>query len=415
MPDGANVYTEAVVNVNVANIRLEPSIHSPVITQMERGARLPVTGSSGQWIRVLLYNSRLGWISRDIVSVVPNARNRPVQEILVYYTEQEGPELPSSYQSFVANVAEISDVGLFHFRIDRQNPTQVAKLYEFDSSYMRRLVEFGHRHNVKMLPVVSNLLYERGKQGVNKDVIRGMLSTSDNRSTFIANLLMLIQEYGFDGIHIDFEDVYFEDRFLLATFYQELGDALRKRGYHYVVSTPARTSDHPTNPFSASFDYGLIGSAVNEFVAMLYNEHGWPGSGPGPVVSIGWMEKVIRYAMTKMPAGKITAAVSVFGFDFNLTTGKIQYATYAMAMSLASRYGQSIIFDQKSQTPMFRYTDQAGNRHEVWFENAESIRAKLNLAHRLGIRGLALWRLGMEDPNLWNMLKKEFVIKKGEL
>ncbi len=62
---------------------------------------------------------------------------------------------------------------------------------------------------------------------------------------------------------------------------------------------------------------------------------------------------------------------------------------------------------------MFAYTDEAGNQHEVWFENAASIRAKLQLAHRLGIRGIALWRLGMEDPEIWTMLADEFVIAKS--
>jgi spore germination protein len=356
----------------------------------------------------------LGWVSHELVQIVRHGADRPVQEILGYYTEAEGPTLPSSYQSFVSHVDEISEIGLFHFRIDQQNPTQVGKLYEFTDSYMKNLVEFGHRHNIQMLPVVSNLLYEKGKQGVNKEVIRSMLRTSDTRRGFIASLIKLVYTYGFDGIHIDFEDIYYEDRFQLSAFYQELGQALRSRGLHYVVSTPARTSDNPTNPFSASFDYGLIGSQVNEFVAMLYNEHGFPGSGPGPVVSIGWMEKVLRYAMTKMPANKITGAVSVFGFDFNVSTGKNQYATYSSAMQLAQRYNQNVIFDQASQTPMFRYTDAAGHRHEVWFENAESIRAKLSLAHRLGIRGIALWRLGMEDPNMWNTIQRDFVISKAE-
>jgi len=46
------------------------------------------------------------------------------------------------------------------------------------------------------------------------------------------------------------------------------------------------------------------------------------GKPPGPAVTIGWMERVLRYTMSKMPRDKIMAAVSVFGFDFNLTTAE---------------------------------------------------------------------------------------------
>lgn len=409
------VYTEAIVNVDVANIRSYASTSARVVAQMERGARLPVVGSSGDWVQVRLYNGRNGWITRRLVTIVPHGGERPLEEILGYYTEQEGPTLPSSYRDFVEHRDQISDIGLFHFRIDRENPTQVEKFFTFTDDYMRNVVELGHRQNIKMLPVVHNLLYEAGQQGVNKGVIHGMLVTATTRRRFINSLVNLIQTYNFDGIHIDFEDVSFEDRHLLSAFYRELGREMRNQGYYLAVSTPSRTSDQPTNPFSAPFDYAVIGEAANEFVAMLYNEHGWPGSGPGPVVSIGWMEKVIRYALTKMPATKITAAVSVFGFDFNLTRKRNTYVTFEMAMNLARRYGKEIIFDRESQTPMFRYTDAEGNEHEVWFENADSIRAKLNLADRLGIRGIALWRLGMEDPAIWSMLEREFVVRKSML
>ncbi|NHN34095.1 LysM peptidoglycan-binding domain-containing protein [Paenibacillus agricola] len=407
------IYTEVVVIVDRANVRRYAGTGFPVIARMERGTRLPVTGIAGDWIRVRLYNEQTGWIFRDIVNLVPHSGERPVIEIFSYYTEEEGPTLPSSQQFFVEQVNQQSNIGMFHFRIDKENPTQVEKFPVFEDAHMREVVDFGHRHNIKMLATVHNLLYERGKQEANKEVIRQMLATLNTRRAFIQNMIKLLQSYNFDGVNIDFEDVYYEDRELLSAFYRELGQGLKNMGLYYSVAAPSRTSDAPTNAFSAPFNYALLGEVADELVVMLYNEHGWPGSGPGPVVSIGWMESVIRYALTKMPGRKITAAVSVFGFDFNLTTGRNTYATYDMAMNLAKKYNKPVIFDQKTQTPMFAYKDESGNDHEVWFENAASIRAKLQLANRLGIRGLALWRLGMEDPNIWGMIATEFVVEKS--
>ena len=118
----------------------------------------------------------------------------------------------------------------------------------------------------------------------------------------------------------------------------------------------------PFNPFSDPFDYSVIRAAVDQFIVMLYSEHGYrPGSGPGPVVSSGWMTKVIGYTITKMPASKVVAAISVFGFDFNLTTGVNTYVTHARAMELSERYNREVIFDQDTLTPMFSYTDEQGN------------------------------------------------------
>jgi len=81
-------------------------------------------------------------------------------------------------------------------------------------------------------------------------------------------------------------------------------------------------------------------------------------------------------------------------------------------MQLAEKYGKEIIFDEETQTPYFAYTDEDGNEHEVWFENAQSIKAKIDLANELGIKGIALWRLGMEDESMWNMIREDVVIKR---
>lgn len=406
-------YTEAEVRGDRTNIRNAPGPEGRVIAQMNTGARLPVIGGTNEWLLVRLFNGQRGWINRGTVRLRPHTGRRPIVEVLGFYTEEEGPGLPSSEAVFRRNVRSISDIGLFHFRLDRQNPTQIEKFFEFTDSYMRELVRFGHGQNIKMLPVIHNLLYERGNPEVNKEVVGAMLRTPQTRATAIANMIALARRYNFDGIHIDFEDVNMEDSGRLSAFYRELGAALDRERLYMAVSTPSRISDQPTSAFSAPFDYAVIGAATDEFVAMLYNEHGWPGSGPGPVVSIGWMERVLRYAMTKMPASKITAAVSVFGFDFNLRTDRATYVTYTQAMNRAGRYGVEVRFDEATQTPMFAYTDDQGVPHEVWFENADSIRAKMNLAAQLGIRGLALWRLGMEDPAMWPMLEENFVIRKS--
>lgn len=123
------------------------------------------------------------------------------------------------------------------------------------------------------------------------------------------------------------------------------------------------------------------------------------------------MNRVLNYTITRVPRNKVVAAVSVFGFDFNLTTGRNTYVTYAGAVEIAKRYGKDIIFDEETKTPMFSYVDENGNNHEVWFENAESIYAKAELAFNKGIKGIALWRLGMEDNKIWDSMKKDIVVK----
>ncbi len=113
-----------------------------------------------------------------------------------------------------------------------------------------------------------------------------------------------------------------------------------------------------------------------------------------------------------MPSNKVFSDVSVFGFDFNLTTGDAKYVTYDIAIGIAQKYGSQIIFDEKTQTPMFSYTAENGNKHEVWFEDSRSIKSKIDLAYSMKTDGVAFWRLGLEDKNIWKMINDEAVVKR---
>lgn len=405
-------YTEFVVTAERANIRSGPGTNFSIITSVVRTARLPVTATEPGWIRVRLHNRRQGWISRGLGSFRVYDGSKPIMGIVGFYTLQEGPTLPGSYRSFADNTSQLSEVPLFMYRFSSANPTTIEKFGEFPDSDVNLLVSVAHRNNIMIMPVIHNLLYPEGRE-TSRQTVKTMVATPQSRATAIANIIGLIERFDFDGVNIDIEDVYIEDSGRLSAFYTELGREMRSRGYFLSASVPARIRDYPPfNPFSDPFDYGAIGAAVDQFIVMLYNEHGWPGSGPGPVVSSGWMARVIGYTITKMPPSKVVAAISVFGFDFNLTTGRNTYVTYQMASDLARRYNRSIIFDQATLTPMFSYQDEQGNQHEVWFENRDSIIAKTRLAWQMGISGVALWRLGMEDPAVWPAIADEIVVRR---
>lgn len=406
------LYTEVVARGDRVNIRRGPGQTYDVITTVVRTARLPVTASVPGWYRIRLHNGTTGWVSRDFVVLRVHGGEKPITDVVGFYLLEEGPGLPSSFSSFVNNPTQLSEVPLFMWRISAANPTTIEKFVPFTDQDIQTLVAIGHRNNIKMLAVIHNLLYKPGGTTLAKDVIKVLASDPRNRSAFVQNVISLIEQYGLDGVNIDIEDVFIEDSAGVSALYTELGAALKARGYFLSASVPARISDEPFNPFSDPFNYSAIGKAVDQFVVMLYNEHGWPGSGPGPVVSSGWMDRVVTYTKTKMPKEKIVAAVSVFGFDFNLTTKQNTYVTHDAAMNLAQRYNKTVIFDEKTQTPMFAYKDDQGNDHEVWFENAASIRSKVNQAWKLGIAGLALWRLGMEDPAIWPMYARDTVVRK---
>jgi len=81
-------------------------------------------------------------------------------------------------------------------------------------------------------------------------------------------------------------------------------------------------------------------------------------------------------------------------------------------MATARRYQQPISWDERAQVPCFTYVDENGSRHEVYFENASSWAGKLDLAVKYNLGGVAVWRLGLEDPKSWEVLKSKFPGRK---
>jgi LysM repeat protein len=154
-------YTEAVVNTERANIRSGPSTNSRILTSVVRNARLPVIAAQAGWLQVVLHNGNRGWISRNLTSFKTYDGSKPIMGIVGFYTLQEGPALPSSFRSFADNTSQISELPLFMYTFDQNNPTSIAKFGDFTDNDVEILVSITHRNNVMILPVIHNLLYEK--------------------------------------------------------------------------------------------------------------------------------------------------------------------------------------------------------------------------------------------------------------
>ncbi len=68
-----------------------------------------------------------------------------------------------------------------------------------------------------------------------------------------------------------------------------------------------------------------------------------------------------------------------------------------------------LLWDSASQTPWFRWHDGA-SWHQVWFDNAESLGLKYDLAITHNLQGVGMWALGYDGarPELWDQLEAQF-------
>ena len=55
---------------------------------------------------------------------------------------------------------------------------------------------------------------------------------------------------------------------------------------------------------------------------------------------------------------------------------------------------------------MFYYLDESNRDHVVWYLDATTMQDEVTLVDSLGIQNLSLWRMGSEDPEIWNIMER---------
>lgn len=253
---------------------------------------------------------------------------------------------------------------------------------------------------IPLVPTLANVV--QGKW-VYQPVITDILHISGVRAQHVAAIVALVQREHYAGIDIDYEDLVASDRSAFTAFITELAGALHAKGKVLSVDLFAKPTNRGYDQRNLAQDYRAIGQVADQVRLMGYDYH-WAGSGPGPIAPIGWIRAVLSYAKTQIPANKIILGVPLYGYDW--VDGQGTPLSWLQAFQLSERYGMQPHFDAASQSPWFGYTDQAGRRHVVWFENGPSTQAKFEAAESAGIGGVYVWIYGLEDTSIWSALRQ---------
>ncbi|HSH42738.1 MAG TPA: hypothetical protein VK973_11505 [Arenicellales bacterium] len=247
-----------------------------------------------------------------------------------------------------------------------------------------RFQSLARQHDIQAwATVVNDVRHPDGSVDLKSaEVVHAVISNPQRRARHARELAQRIGDDGFDGLHLDYEQVHERHRAGFRAFVGLLADELARRGLGLdVILEPSR------GPRPAA------GTA--RVTVMAYNLHG-PHSGPGPRATPAFARDVApdmdldRYAA---PSVALALAGFVWGGDGSVKAIDWRAAREAVGDGTTQR-GAS------HKVPYARIADG-----EIWYEDAESLDAKWRAAHEGGFRGLALWRLGGNDERLFNWLE----------
>ena len=134
------------------------------------------------------------------------------------------------------------------------------------------------------------------------------------------------------------------------------------------------------------------------------------------VAPIHMVRRVVDYAVSAIPREKISLGIPNYGYDWPLPyeRGVTRARTLGLheAVQLAIFYGAEIQFDEQAQSPYFYYW-QYGIRHEVWFEDVRSLKAKYDLILEYSLTGAGFWQLMRFFRPGWLMMREMFSLRKN--
>lgn len=306
------------------------------------------------------------------------------------------------------------------------------------------------RQKVRVIPTIMTS---------NSELLHEILSNQKKRIALEDRITKLVKDEGFDGIDIDFEGKKAEDRAYFSTFLKGLYQRMGNKWVMCTIESRTPLADRyygTTPPADASLyanDLKEINKYCDRVRIMAYDQQGIDlklaakaassSELYAPVADPAWVEKVINLMAKDIKKSKILIGVPTYGYEYDVTAYAGKEYVYDLlwsfnpgyAIPLAAQHGVTpqrnsagemyftyVANAATSSTPVSlgpnsallaalaatAYADTYNshlNFRLVSWPDAQSMQTKIDLAKKLGVRGISIFKLdGGQDPNIWKIL-----------
>ena len=297
---------------------------------------------------------------------------------------------PTSIATLRAQIDQFTHISPYYFNLKAD-----GTLHSMEQSATTALIR---GRDVKILPMVTN--------NARYEAFKTMLESPERFALAVEQVASIALRPEYDGVHVDFEALRGEDRALLTEFMARLAARVRPAGKLVTQAIPAKTSD-TRNGWGGAFDYGELGKH-NDLVVIMAYDFSYVDGEPGPIAPVDWVRRVGAYAGVSFGLNATVIGAPLYGYDWivNQTPRpRAKSVSHEGALELVARHSGQRGYDEGRQSEWARYR-VGEEEHEIWFESARSLRAKLEVMQAQGLAGVALWRLGQEHGEIWAAMRE---------
>lgn len=242
---------------------------------------------------------------------------------------------------------------------------------------------------------VNDKVYSDGKSSLkDTELLYELFKSNESIDNHVNEIINTAVEGGYEGIEIDYEkirkDLDLWDKF--TVFLEKLIEAADSYNLPIRVllepSTPVDKINLPEGP---------------EYIMMCYNLYGY-GTKPGPKADKAFLLELVD-KMKKVSSNR-GYALATGGFDF-ADNGQIKAITKQEAEEILADYNGTnmnseavvdneitVTRDEDSKCNVFKYTDNNGINHEVWYADNVTLDYLEDILSEAGEKNISIWKLG---------------------
>ncbi len=237
-------------------------------------------------------------------------------------------------------------------------------------------------------------------QGLHADGLHIMLSDPALRRSIVAELASEAEAAGADGLNIDLEGFRNEDSEGFSAFVEELTAAVHEWGGTVSYDLVPRSDTWDVTPPELAFwstapDRRRLAEAVDYTVLMAYDQHNRYRPA-GPVAAPGWVEELVIYQLRYSDPHEVILGLPAYG---RLWDPDELDAPRALGFGALAE-----VPGTRTPDPEFGVDRVEVDDGRFYWADHEMTPVRVAIGDAYGLSGVAVWRLGLDDPSLWEAI-----------
>ncbi len=404
---------EAATVKKAGALRTDAGVKNPILKDLQKQEHLVVVSSADGWSKVLTDDGVLGYVKNNMISdtttetitsdFTPDTFSHIKKDYkIVMGWHQVTSQAANSKLSQVLNGTKgINVISPTWFYLNDNN----GNLANFAS---KEYVASCHAQNIEVWALVSNF--------ENKDVDSAyVLTHTSTRQNLVNQIISNAIIYDVDGINLDFE----------ALVPDQVGDAyiqfVRELSLKCANNGLVLSIDNyvPTD-YTSFYNRAEQALFADYVVIMGYDEHYAGSENPGSVASLPWVKQGVEDTLKEVPAEQTILAMPFYTRLWCITKEgaeesddgsytNVKLTSEACTMPTINKYlsnnNATKTWDDENGQYYSEFTNK-NSTYQVWLEDAESLEKKLEVSKNANLSGVAFWKLGQEELNVWDTIIK---------